>query len=93
MCVQQQSLSSAHDDIKRRVTEEQPANQNALMTIVIEERSKKALPAYQADCLSRRRGILRQVAYTATLDGKSVTRENANFSTLKKVATNHVCNV
>ena len=55
------------------------------------ERAKKALPQYQADCLSRRRGILQQCSFTVPHTPQPVTRTNINFSTLQKVATEYVC--
>jgi hypothetical protein len=91
LCVQQQTLNPAYENISTRINSEKPKTQNQLLIIVVEERAKKASSLYQADCLSRRRGILQQSAYSATLDGKTSARENINFSALKKVSTNHVC--
>jgi hypothetical protein len=91
LCVQQQTLNSAHSAIQNRVAAESPTTQNQLMIIVVEERAKKALPQYQADCLSRRRGILQQCSFTVPHTPQPVTRTNINFSTLQKVATEYVC--
>ncbi|KAB0641027.1 lytic transglycosylase domain-containing protein [Burkholderia stagnalis] len=91
LCVQQQTLNSAHAEIKSRVAAEKPKTQKQLMIIVVEERSKKANPLYREDCLSRRRGILEQQDFTVPRQPKPVTRSNVNFSALKEIANEFVC--
>jgi hypothetical protein len=93
LCVQQQTLNSAYQAIKARVAQEDPKTQNQLMVIVVEERAMKALPAYRADCRSRRRGILQQSPFSAPHIPQPAARSNANFPALKEVATNHVCEI
>ncbi len=76
MGVQQGSLSKAYNAIRRRVATEQPADQFELTRIAIEERAKKASPAWRADCMSRRLSILERGPVSVTLNGQRARREN-----------------
>ncbi|CAB3753745.1 hypothetical protein [Paraburkholderia humisilvae] len=86
LCVQQQTLNSAHIFIEKRLTKEKPTTQKQLMIIVVEERAKTALPQYQADCLSRRMGVLQQQEFVVPHIPHPVTRTNTNFSALRNAA-------
>ena len=76
LCIQQGSLDKAHARIRARVKAENPTTQIALVRIAVEERGKLALPAWRADCVSRRLGILDREPRTVRLNGKTVTRQH-----------------
>ena len=79
LCVQQGSIDKALDTIGARVTKEKPDTQLELLEIVVVERGRRAGPDSQADCISRRMGILTGAPYKSTESGKTYRRENAQF--------------
>jgi len=81
LVVQQGGLEKARDRIERRVREESPRTQFDLVRIAVEERGRTADPQWQADCVSRRVGILNGVP--ETVDGHQ--RANLNFFLLRDV--------
>lgn len=86
LCVQQGSLDKAHAAIRARVAKERPETQTALVHIAVEERGRLALPAWRADSISRRLGILYREPVTVKQDGKTATRQNLRAYLLRNVA-------
>ena len=76
MCIQQGGHGRAADEIRRRVHAERPADETALVHIAVEERALKATPAWRADCLSRRLGILYREPRQVTIEGTRARRTN-----------------
>ena len=83
MCVQQGSLNKAADEIRTRVFNEMPADEFSLTRIVVEERAKKALPRWRADCLSRRLSILERHPVTVSMNGHRSKRSNPGYYLLR----------
>lgn len=81
LVIQQGSLSKAKAAIEQRVLNEAPKDQFALVAIAVEERGRKANPQWQADCVSRRLGILKGLP--TTVEGRQ--RANINFYLLRDV--------
>lgn len=81
LVIQQGSLSKAERAIEERVKREDPKDQFALVRIAVEERSRTALAQWQADCESRRVGILSGVPVTIA----DRQRANINFYLLRDV--------
>jgi hypothetical protein len=81
LVVQQGSLDKAWTAIEARVALEDPQDQFALTRIAVEERGRKANPAWQADAVSRRVGILKGVPETV----EDRQRANINFYMLRDV--------
>jgi hypothetical protein len=82
LCVQQGSIAKAETEIEKRVKDEKPTTQLALMEIVVTERALKASSEWASDCLSRRMGILTGAAYKSTENDVTKTRTNTQFSLL-----------
>lgn len=76
LCVQQGSLDKAHAAIRARVAREQPGTQQQLVHIAVEERGRTAAPAWRADCISRRLGILYREPVKIVESGVTARREN-----------------
>lgn len=85
LCVQQGSLDKAHAAIRARVQREQPDSQLKLMHIAVEERGRTAQPAWRADCVSRRLGILYREPVTVTEAGTTATRQNLRAYLVRNV--------
>lgn len=85
LCVQQGSLDKAHAAIRARVQREQPDDQIALVRIAVEERGRTAAPAWRADCISRRLGILYREPVTISESGRTATRENLRVYLVRNV--------
>lgn len=85
LCVQQGSLNKAHDAIRRRIAAEQPSDEFQLTRIAVEERGRKANPAWRADCISRRLCILEREPVEVTDTGRSARRDNPNLYLLRNV--------
>jgi hypothetical protein len=81
LVIQQGSLDKAHDRIEARVRQARPTDQFGLVRIAVEERGRLAAPEWQADCVSRRVGILNGVP--ETVDGHQ--RANLSFFLLRDV--------
>jgi hypothetical protein len=81
LVIQQGSLDKARQAIEDRVKQENPRDQFQLVGIAVEERGRKANPRWQADCVSRRLGILHGVPKTV----KDHQRANINFYMLRDV--------
>ncbi|HQU72633.1 MAG: hypothetical protein KDI06_10990 [Calditrichaeota bacterium] len=81
LVIQQGSLSRAKTEIEDRVKREKPADQYALVRLAVEERGRKANPRFQADCVSRRLGILNGVPTTI----EEHQRANIHFYMLRDV--------
>ncbi len=81
LVIQQGSLSKAKEAIERRVREQPPRDQFQLVSIAVEERGRKANPRWQADCVSRRLGILNGLPITV----EGCQRANINFYLLRDV--------
>jgi hypothetical protein len=81
LVIQQGSLSKAERAIEERVKRENPKDQFDLVRIAVEERSRTALAEWQADCESRRVGILSGVPVTIA----DRQRANINFYLLRDV--------
>jgi len=81
LVIQQGGLDKAHAEIEKRVRQEPPPDQFALVRIAVEERGKKAAPEWRADCISRRVGILNGVP--VTVEGHQ--RANLSFFLLRNV--------
>lgn len=91
LCVQQGSLDDkAREAIRARVAREQPADQLQLCRIAVEERGKTASPAWRADCVSRRVGILEREPVAVSLNGKSAERENPQFYLLRNAPVSRI---
>jgi hypothetical protein len=81
LVIQQGSLDRAHAAIERRVHDEKPQDQFALVQIAVEERSRVANPQWQSDCESRRVGILKGVPHAV----QGTQRANICFYLLRDV--------
>lgn len=81
LAIQQKSLTKAKPAIEARVKQEQPKDQFHLVRIAVEERGRTASTRWQADCVSRRVGILKGVP--ETVDGHQ--HANLNFFLLRDV--------
>ena len=81
LVVQQGSLDKAWSSIEERVSRENPQDQFALIRIAVEERGRAAAAEWQADCVSRRVGILKGVPETVS----DRQRANINFYMLRDV--------
>ena len=90
LCVQQNGLTKAWDSIKRRVKDEKPATQLALVTIAVVERGKKASHAWVSDCISRRLGILSGSVYESKEHSVVQKRANPEFSLIAESGTKSV---
>ncbi|WP_230954352.1 glycoside hydrolase family 19 protein [Burkholderia stagnalis] len=93
LAVQQGSLKKAAQQIQKRVSEDHPDSQGALIKIAVEERAKTAARAWVADCFSRRIGILQQNTYTYSAYGRTSRRANSNFHLISKDASAYVCGI
>jgi hypothetical protein len=82
LVIQQGGLEKAKSEIEQRVKRENPRDQFHLVRIAVEERGRKASPQWQADCVSRRVGILDGVP--TTVEGRQ--RANINFYMLRNVS-------
>lgn len=82
LVIQQGSLDKAKREIEQRVKRENPPDQFHLVRIAVEERGRKASSEWQADCVSRRVGILDGVP--TTVEGRQ--RANINFYMLRDVS-------
>jgi hypothetical protein len=83
MCIQQGGYHKAAREIAQRVKREAPADELALTHIAVEERAKKARKQYQADCLSRRLGILYREPRKITLNHVTSRRVNKKIYLVK----------
>lgn len=94
LCVQQGSLQSKKDaalkKIKQRIGKEKPASQLEVMKIVVTERGRTASSAWQADCVSRRMGILDGAAYKSDDGDNPVKRANPQFSLINQYGAKYV---
>ena len=81
LVIQQGSLDKAWSAIQERVARENPRDQFALTRIAVEERGRRASPAWQNDAVSRRLGILNGVPETV----EDRQRANINFYMLRDV--------
>lgn len=81
LVIQQGSLNRARSEIEERIREQSPKDQFELVGLAVEERGRKASPAWRADCVSRRLGILNGVPHM--VDGRQ--RANLNFYMLRDV--------
>jgi hypothetical protein len=81
LVIQQGSLNKARQAIERRVKQENPQDQFQLVGIAVEERGRKADTPWQADCVSRRLGILHGIP--ETVEGHQ--RANLYFYMLRDV--------
>ena len=86
LVVQQGSLDKAWPQIERRVKEEQPKDQAALVNIAVEERGRAASAPWRADAVSRRLGILNGVP--VTVDERQ--RANIHFYMLRDLQVSDV---
>lgn len=75
------TVNRARSEIEERIREQSPKDQFELVGLAVEERGRKASPAWRADCVSRRLGILNGVPHT--VDGRQ--RANLNFYMLRDV--------
>jgi len=85
LCVQQGSLDKAHAAIRARVQREQPDTQLKLVHIAVEERGRTADPAWRADCISRRLGLLYREPRPVREAGVSARRENLRVYLVRNV--------
>lgn len=83
LCVQQNNLNKAWENIKTEVAARKPATQLALVEIAVVERAKKASDTWVADCLSRRLGILAGKAVESTAHEVVKKRANAQFTLIE----------
>jgi hypothetical protein len=81
LVIQQGSLDKAKTAIEARVAQSRPRDQFELVRIAVEARGRTAAPQWQADCVSRRVGILNGVP--ETVEGHQ--RANINFYLLRDV--------
>ncbi|MGE0812899.1 MAG: hypothetical protein AB7O28_20655 [Vicinamibacterales bacterium] len=81
LVIQQGSLSKAKPRIEAAVREARPADQFTLVRLAVEARGRTAAAPWQADCVSRRVGILNGVP--ETVEGHQ--RANINFYLLRDV--------
>jgi hypothetical protein len=81
LVIQQGSLNKARHEIETRVKQENPQDQFQLVGIAVEERGRKANRRWQADCVSRRLGILHGVPETV----EDHQRANIYFYMLRDV--------
>jgi hypothetical protein len=81
LVIQQGSLNKARQAIETRVKQENPQDQFQLVGIAVEERGRKANRRWQADCVSRRLGILHGVPETV----EDHQRANLYFYMLRDV--------
>jgi hypothetical protein len=81
LVIQQGSLNKARQAIETRVKQENPQDQFQLVGIAVEERGRKANRRWQADCVSRRLGILHGVPETV----EDHQRANLYFYLLRDV--------
>ncbi|MEZ5289647.1 MAG: hypothetical protein R2745_01050 [Vicinamibacterales bacterium] len=81
LVIQQGSLTKAKPRIEAAVRESTPADQFALVRLAVEARGRTAASQWQADCVSRRVGILNGVP--ETVEGHQ--RANINFYLLRDV--------
>lgn len=82
LCVQQNNLTKAWDEIKAEVDNQKPTTQAALLLIAVTQRAKKASSVWVSDCLSRRLGILEGSAVESTENKVTKKRENSQYGLL-----------
>lgn len=90
LCVQQGSLDKARDAIRARAAREKPADQFQLTRIAVEERGKTALPAWRADCVSRRLCIIEREPVACSIGGKTAERENPQLYLLRNAPVSRI---
>lgn len=98
LCVQQNGLDKAIDQIKKRIKAEKPKNQLELLTIAVQERAKKAASVWVGDCMTRRMGILTGDTYEhkvpSVKKGKKhvqiIKRENPQYRLVVQFGTAEV---
>ncbi|MCY1344743.1 hypothetical protein D9M69_307850 [compost metagenome] len=88
LCVQQNDLTKAKQDIIAGYPSSNVSNQHELLIYVCKKRAERAASAWVADCLSRRMGIIQGSTYTATANGLTSSRVNPN---LGKIIAGTVC--
>lgn len=81
LVIQQGSLDKAKPRIEAAVKAKRPTNQVELVHLAVEARGRTADPRWQADCVSRRVGILKGVP--EAVEGRQ--RANVNFYLLRDV--------
>ncbi|QWV93202.1 hypothetical protein KP004_18860 [Geomonas oryzisoli] len=82
LCVQQYGIGKSKAAIISQIGEKKPKTQGEIMAIVVMERGRGAKHKYQADCISRRMGILTSEPFISTEGGGRVTRKNPKFKLL-----------
>ena len=88
LCVQQNNLTKAKQDIIAGYPTSNVTNQHEPLIYVCKKRAERAASAWVADCLSRRMGIILGSTYTATANGLISSRVNPN---LGKIIAGTVC--
>lgn len=88
LCVQQNNLTKAKQDIIDGYPSSNVTNQHELLIYVCKKRAERAASVWVADCLSRRIGIIQGSTYTATANGLASSRVNPN---LGKIISGAVC--
>ncbi|WP_455230366.1 hypothetical protein [Geopseudomonas aromaticivorans] len=90
LCVQQNNLNKAKQDITEDYSPSDINNQNDLLIYVCKKRAERAASGWVSDCLSRRMGIIQGSTYTATANGLTSSRANPNFV---KIIAGTVCEI
>jgi hypothetical protein len=90
LAVQQQTITKSLTAIRAQISHDKPSTQLDAMKIIVTLRALRAKKIWEADCLSRRMGILTAGAYKATEEGKTVTRKNPQFSLIAASGTKYV---
>jgi len=84
LCVQQNNLDKAWEQIKAEVKNQNPTTQVELLRIAVTERAEKASAQWVSDCLSRRLGILEGRAVESTHDKVTKKRQNDQYTLLSE---------
>lgn len=79
LCVQQENLNKSKDEIRNNLYNQELLTQRDFLKYVCIKRAHAARSEYVSDCLSRRLGIIQKSTHTATAQGITKSRANANF--------------
>lgn len=90
LCIQQNNLNKAKQDIIEGYSPSNIKSQNELLIYVCKKRAERAASGWVSDCLSRRIGIIQGSTYTATANGLTSSRANPNFG---KIIAGAVCEI
>ncbi|MDD1622290.1 MAG: hypothetical protein LUQ11_12500 [Methylococcaceae bacterium] len=93
LCVQQSGIDKALTAINSRIKLDKPKTQYELICLVVTERGKTASTKWASDCISRRLGILRGMAYSSTEHEVTKNRSNDQYHLILEFGEHYVANL